>query len=172
MRHALTWALQDYAGALIIVSHDRHLLRTTTDAFVLVDAGRVEPFTGDLDDYRNWLNERQNSVKGGSARSNGGSAAERREQKRLEAERRNRLAAKRRPLEQRGRALEERLDRLSQSKQDIETALAEPDIYEDANKHRLKELLLRQGKVDQKLEQVEEEWLEVQEALETLDLED
>jgi ATP-binding cassette subfamily F protein 3 len=172
MRHALTWALQDYAGALLVVSHDRHLLRTTTDAFVLVDAGRVKPFTGDLDDYRNWLNERQNSVKGGSARSNGGSAAERREQKRLEAERRNRLAAKRRPLEQRVRVLEDRLDRLSQSKQDIETDLAEPDIYEDANKHRLKELLLRQGKVDQKLEQVEEEWLEVQEALETLDLED
>ena len=64
MRHALTMALQDYEGAMVLVSHDRALLRATCDRFVLVDGGRIQPFDGDLDDYRDWLASRRASCRG------------------------------------------------------------------------------------------------------------
>jgi len=167
MRHALTLALQDYQGALVVVSHDRHLLRTTTDAFVLVTEGRVQPFAGDLEDYRNWLNAGRRS-EGTAADQRAGSAAERREQKRREAEQRNRLAIKRRPLEERLRVVEQRLEQLNADKAELATILADPDLYEENNKPRLKSLLLRQGQLEGELEQVEAEWLTLQEALEAL----
>jgi ATP-binding cassette subfamily F protein 3 len=169
MRYALTLALQDYQGALIVVSHDRHLLRTTTDAFMLVADGRVRPFDGDLDEYREWLNERQRTAKDAAATDNAGnSAAGRRDQKRLAAEQRNQLAAKRRPLEQQVKALEQGMERLAAARADIVSALAEPAMYEDANKARLKGLLLQQGQTDRELEQLEEAWLGLQEELETV----
>jgi len=172
MRHALTLALQDYQGAMIVVSHDRHLLRTTTDEFLLVAEGRVQPFNGDLDDYRDWLNERQRTLSrdaASCATGNGsGSANDRREQKRQEAERRQQLAAKRKPLEQQIRKLEQRLEKLHTEQTRLQSELAEPALYEDANKNRLKELLLRKAQVDKELAEIEGEWMEVQEALEML----
>lgn len=171
MRHALTLALQDYQGALIVVSHDRHLLRTTTDEFLLVAEGRAQPFTGDLDDYRDWLNERQRAANRDPtprATGNGNSAAERREQKRLEAERRQQLAIKRKPLEQRIKKLEQRLEKLHGEQTRLSNELLEPSLYEDANKNRLKELLLHKAQLDKEVEEIESEWLETQEALEIL----
>ncbi|MFO1372383.1 MAG: ATP-binding cassette domain-containing protein [Candidatus Competibacteraceae bacterium] len=171
MRHALTLALQDYQGALIVVSHDRHLLRTTTDEFLLIAEGRVQPFNGDLDDYRDWLNERQRTANRDAApraAGNGNSAAERREQKRQEAERRQQLALKRKPLEQRVKKLEQRLEKLHVEQTRLHDELLEPALYEDANKNRLKELLLRKAQVDKDVAEIEGEWLEAQEALEAL----
>ena len=171
MRHALTLALQDYQGALIVVSHDRHLLRTVTDEFLLVAEGRAQPFDGDLDDYRDWLNERQRAANRDAAprnASNGNSAAERREQKRQEAERRQQLAIKRKPLEQRIKKLEQRMEKLHAAQTRLHDELLEPALYEDANKNRLKELLLRKSEIDRELIMLEEEWLELQEQLESL----
>ena len=171
MRHALTLALQDYQGALIVVSHDRHLLRTVTDEFLLVAEGRVQPFDGDLDDYRDWLNERQRAANRDAAprtAGDGNSAAERREQKRQEAERRQQLAIKRKPLEQRIKKLEQRLEKLHVEQTRLHDELLEPTLYEDANKNRLKELLLRKAQVDKDVAEIEGEWLEAQEALEAL----
>ena len=171
MRHALTLALQDYQGALIVVSHDRHLLRTTTDEFLLVAEGRAQPFTGDLDDYRDWLNERQRAANREAtprAGGNGNSAAERREQKRLEAERRQQWAIKRKPLEQQLKKLEQRLEKLHGEQTRLSSQLSDPALYEDANKNRLKEALLRKAQLDKEVEDIEGEWLETQEALETL----
>ena len=171
MRHALTLALQDYQGALIVVSHDRHLLRTTTDEFLLVAEGRAQPFTGDLDDYRDWLNERQRAANREAtprAGGNGNSAAERREQKRLEAERRQQWAIKRKPLEQQLKKLEQRLEKLHGEQTRLSSELSDPALYEDANKNRLKEALLRKAQLDKEVEDIEGEWLETQEALETL----
>ncbi|MDS4030309.1 MAG: ATP-binding cassette domain-containing protein, partial [Candidatus Contendobacter sp.] len=171
MRHALTLALQDYQGALIVVSHDRHLLRTVTDEFLLVAEGRAQPFDGDLDDYRDWLNERQRVAQRDAApreTGNGNSAVERRDQKRQEAERRQQLAIKRKPLEQRIRKLEQRMETLHGEKTAIENTLAEPHSYDDANKDRLKEILLRQGQISGELEQLEAEWLDLHEELEAL----
>ncbi|HRX63330.1 MAG TPA: ATP-binding cassette domain-containing protein [Candidatus Competibacter sp.] len=171
MRHALTLALQDYQGALIVVSHDRHLLRTVTDEFLLVAEGRAQPFDGDLDDYRDWLNERQRAANRDAAprtAGDGNSATERRNQKRQEAERRQQLAIKRKPLEQRIKKLEQRLEKLHVEQTRLHDELSEPALYEDANKNRLKELLLRKAQVDKDVAEIEGEWLEAQEALEAL----
>ena len=165
MRHALNLALQEYQGALIVVSHDRHLLRTTTDAFALVAEGRVEPFDGDLDDFREWLNSRQHESREMSEQR---PSELRKERKWQEAERRQQLAVKRRPLEKRIRELELRLDRLHREKVAMETALADGDLYAEASKDRLKELLLRQGRLNAELGPLEEEWLALQEELEAL----
>ena len=171
MRHALTLALQDYQGALIVVSHDRHLLRTVTDEFLLVAEGRAQPFDGDLDDYRDWLNDRQRAASresGPRAGGDGNSANDRREQKRQEAERRQQWAIKRKPLEQRLKKLDQRMEQLHAEQTRLHDDLLEPALYEDANKNRLKELLLRKSQVDKELELIESHWLEAQEALEAL----
>jgi ATP-binding cassette subfamily F protein 3 len=171
MRHALTLALQDYQGALIVVSHDRHLLRTVTDEFLLVAEGRAQAFDGDLDDYRDWLNERQRAANrdaGPRIAGSGNGAAERRDQKRQEAERRQQLAVKRKPLEKQARALEQRLETLHAEQRTVEIILADPASYDDASKNRLKELLLRKAELDREVAKLETEWLEVQEALEVL----
>jgi len=171
MRHALTLALQDYQGALIVVSHDRHLLRTVTDEFLLVAEGRAQPFNGDLDDYRDWLNERQRAANRDAAPSNasvGYSAIERREQKRQQAERRQQLAIQRKPLDQRIKKLEQRMDALHQEQKTLDTALADSASYDEANKNRLKKWLLRKSEVDRELAVLETEWLEIQEVIETL----
>ncbi len=171
MREALNLALTDYEGALIVVSHDRHLLRATTDAFLLVVDGRARPFDGDLDDYRDWLAERQKAAtpKTDAPREAGGlSAAERKEQKRLEAERRNALAARRKPLEKKLAAVEKDIEKRNAAKERIEAALAEPSVYEEVHKARLKELLREQAEALQGLEAAEEAWLELTEAIEAI----
>lgn len=171
MRHALTLALQDYQGALIVVSHDRHLLRTVTDEFLLVADGRAQPFDGDLDDYREWINDRQRTVSRESefpTANTGNSALERREQKRQDAERRQQWALKRRPLEQRLKKLEQQMEKLHTEQSQLHDDLLEPTLYEETNKNHLKALLLRKAQVDRALEEIESEWLEAQEALETL----
>ncbi len=164
MRHTLTLALQDYPGAIVVISHDRHLLRTTVDDFMLVAGGRARAFDGDLEDYRNWLNERQRATRSDKSTD----ANERRTQKRQEAERRNQLAQKRRPLERQVADLEKRMDRLNKEKAETENALAAGELYEDDNKEKLKALLLRQGRIEANLTRIEEEWLSLHETLETL----
>ena len=93
MRQALAMALQDFAGAVVMVSHDRHLLRSVSDALYVVHDGRLQEFDGDLDDYARWLD---NSAVKPAAITTGVSAAptaeERKQRKREEAERRTRLA--------------------------------------------------------------------------------
>ena len=172
MRHALTLALQDYQGAMIVVSHDRHLLRTTTDEFLLVAQGRAQPFNGDLDDYRDWLNEQQRAANRDAAprdANNGnGGAIDRREQKRQDAERRQQLAEKRKPLQQQIKKLEQRLEKLHSEQTRLQAELAESSIYEEAHKNRLKTAMLRKAQVDKELADIEGEWLEAQEALEAL----
>ncbi len=167
MRHALTLALQDYPGALIVVSHDRHLLRTVTDELLLVAEGRAQPFDGDLDDYRDWLNARQRAADPRNA-GNGNSAVDRRDQKRQDAERRQQRAAQRKPLEQKIKKIEQRMDQLHAEQQTLDAALADPASYDDANKTRLKTWLLRKGETDRELAELEEEWLALHEALEAI----
>ncbi|RFA24802.1 ABC transporter ATP-binding protein [Alkalilimnicola ehrlichii] len=169
MRHALTVALQSFEGALIVVSHDRHLLATTTDEFWLVSGGRVSPFAGDLDDYHAWLVERRAQTASASrqaepAGGSGRSAAERKEQKRQEAERRKRLAPLRKHLER----LDREIANLAGTLDELEQALAEPALYESENKARLSELLARQAELKPRQEALEAEWLEKQEELEAL----
>ena len=165
MRHALSEALQEFDGALVLVSHDRHLLRVTTDRLLLVNNGGVAPFKGDIDDYPAWLAEqnREQARRDAPDQSPNG-AVSRKEQKRLQAEQRKRLAPMRKRLTQ----LEKRMDQLSAKQAELEQQLAEPDLYNDDAKPRLLALTADKREVDQALAEVEAEWLEVSEELEHL----
>ncbi|MEH6575639.1 MAG: ATP-binding cassette domain-containing protein [Amphritea sp.] len=168
VRHALTLALQSFEGALILVSHDRHLLRNTVDEFLLVANNKVAPFNGDMDDYQQWLaNQRreQNQTSTSERENRSSSAAERKEQKRLEAERRSLL----RPLKKAIDKLETELETLTDQQQQVEAKLADNSLYDEANRTKLKELLDQQASIQQRSSAIEIEWLEKLEELETLE---
>jgi len=173
VRLALTLALQGFEGALILVSHDRHLLRNTVDQFLLVDDGRIEEFNGDLEDYHRWLAQQRREEQSRDreeSRAEGPrslSAAERKELKRVQAEQR----AKLRPLRQAVAKLEQRMEQLQTQQAEVETALADTGLYEDARKAELKDWLQRQTDISRELDTVEADWLEQQEALEVLESE-
>jgi ATP-binding cassette, subfamily F, member 3 len=162
MRHALTLALQDYAGALVVVSHDRHLLRSVTDELLLVIDGQAQPFDGDLQDYRAWLLERRSdSALSGGKKEAPHSATARKDQRRLDADRRARLQ----PLRTELAKLETALDRTSADMTRVETQLADPSLYLEAQKPRLKELLKEQTRLKQSLVATEDAWIALSEQL-------
>lgn len=170
MRQALTEALTQYEGSLVIVSHDRHLLRSTVNEFYLVHDGKVEEFNGDLEDYQKWLNELNTQLEcakkadNSTACNNENSAVNRKEQKRQEAELRQQAAPLRKKLTQ----LEKELEKLTASLTTLEETLASPEIYDAENKAKLTDTLAKQVATKRQLEEVEMEWLEVQEQLEVL----
>ena len=159
MRDALTLALQNYDGAMLIISHDRSLLRATCDEFRLVADGKLQPFDGDLDDYHHYLSE-QNSAAAKNA-TNPDSAPNRQEQKRRAAEQRQRL----RPLKQAVEAQEKSIAKLSAALDAHKTTLADPALYEADNKARLQETLTAQAETQKALDAAEAAWLEAAEAL-------
>ncbi len=164
MRHALTLGLQDYEGALVLVSHDRSLLRATADELWLVEGGTVSAFEGDLDDYA----RRLRSGAPAAEAAVGAPAVSRKEQKRLEAEERNRRFAERKPLETRIRSAEREVEKLTAERQRLEKLLAAPDMYGDGRKEDLKRCLLEQAAVTAKLQKAEEQWLMLSAELEGL----
>ncbi|MDE4011294.1 ABC transporter ATP-binding protein [Glaesserella parasuis] len=170
MRQALTEALTQYEGSLVIVSHDRHLLRSTVNEFYLVHDGKVEEFNGDLEDYQKWLNELNAQLEfakkadNPTACHNENSAVNRKEQKRQEAELRQQAAPLRKKLTQ----LEKELEKLTASLTTLEETLASPEIYDVENKAKLTDTLAKRVATKKQLEEVEMEWLEVQEQLEVL----
>lgn len=166
VRHALTVALQGYPGAVILVSHDRHLLRNSVDQFLLVANGQVTPFDGDLDDYQLWLSQQRLSQtrKDPLDEPASSSAQARREQKRAAAQIRQQLS----PLKSRINKLEQHLETLHQQQAALQTRLADNNLYEAANKETLKALLSEQQQVTNALTSAEEDWLSAQEQLETL----
>jgi ATP-binding cassette subfamily F protein 3 len=173
-REALTMALAQFEGTLLVVSHDRHLLRATTDQFLIVANGRLQPFDGDLDDYRQWLFATKLASKQASPGTvttedaTASVAGNRREQKRAEAEERQRLSALRKPVEKRIAQLEQKMATFNEKKANIDMRLADPAIYETENKKELMNLLAEQADCVKQLEQLESDWLEQQEALEQI----
>lgn len=165
MRHALTMAMQEYEGAMIIVSHDRHLLRTVTDKFFLVDHGKVVPFDGTLDDYRLWLGQQSKSTlaESGEKKADNNDDSQNKKQLRQDSAEKRRLL---KPLLNKLKKLEKQMEALSSSKASLEEKLADNDIYSEMNKDVLKSLLEEQGQVEKNLQQVEMDWLEVSEELE------
>ncbi len=169
MRQALTEALVDYQGSLVVVSHDRHLLRNTVEEFYLVHDKQVEEFNGDLDDYAKWLNDintqSNDNKNGGKTQSdNENSAQNRKEQKRREAELRQQSA----PLRKKTAEYEKQMEKLSAQLTQIERQLADSDLYEAKNKEKLTALLSEQVQCKKALEELEAEWLNAQEKLEAL----
>ncbi len=168
MREALTEALQDYEGALIVVAHDRHLLRATADELWLVLDGTLAPFDGDLDDYRDWVRARRTREDGDEAASTTDGTAARKAQKRAEALERQRLADLRRPLQRKIAEVEAQMQSLGMEKRDLETWLASADAYEESNKEQLIAVLERRGDLTWQLARAEEQWLELQARLEQI----
>jgi ATP-binding cassette, subfamily F, member 3 len=167
MREALAEALQDYGGALVVVAHDRHLLRATTDVLWLVAEGRVVPFEGDLDDYRDWVLARSRGG-GASADRPAPATPDRRTQKRVEAAARQESYARRKPLADRRAEIDREMEALAAERKMLDAWLAAPDAYSEENRDALKERLARQGELTWQLARLETEWLEVSDALEKL----
>jgi ATP-binding cassette subfamily F protein 3 len=164
MRHAMTMALQDFTGAMVLVSHDRHLLRTACEQFLLVLEGTAKTFDGDLEDYRQWLAQRPNEDRNEASETSElqHSASARKERRRNEAEQRRRLQ----PLRSQVERLEKTVDKLTQQLQSLEQLLSDPALYEESAKDRLKELLLEQGRAKQALDDAEQAWMQAHEELE------
>jgi len=166
MCHALTMALQSFSGAMILVSHDRHLLRNSVDEFLLVADGKVEPFDGDLDEYQQWLlkSKQDNSA---SKKSNDSDApkVDRKEQRRQAAEQRKQLQ----PLKKKVSKIETAIEKNETELSGIEEKLLDTTLYEAANKAELQQIMQRQGELKQHNEELEEQWMELHEELEALE---
>lgn len=165
MRQALTEALIDFEGALVVVSHDRHLLRSTTDDLYLVHDGQVEVFEGDLDDYQQWLSDLQrqeNQQDAPDKENNGNSAQARKDQKRREAEFRSQTQ----PLRKQIAKLEQQMEKLGTELAAVEEKLADSALYDISRKADLTLCLQQQSQAKSALEETEMTWLDAQEQLE------
>ncbi|WNJ96355.1 ABC transporter ATP-binding protein [Vibrio ruber] len=172
MRQALTLALQTYEGAMVIVSHDRYLLRATTDDFYLVHDAKVATFDGDLNDYYRWLTEQQKQQKQDkkeqtTTKDSQFSAAAKKEQKRKAAELRQQTAPIRKKLTQ----LEQQIDKLQITLNDTEQQLSDSSLYDAENKAKLTQVLALQAQSKSELEELESQWMEYQEQLEQMEQE-
>lgn len=159
MRHALNMALQGFDGAMVLVSHDRFLLSSVCEDFYLVDRGTVEPFSGDLDDYRNWILTQQSEEK---PVKDDKPKVDRKEEKRREAAFRQSVAPLKKALEKHEKAMENKSAELA----NVEVRLGDADLYADENKGKLLALLEEQASLKQAIEEHEMAWLEAQEAME------
>jgi len=166
MRQALTDALIEFEGALVVVSHDRHLLRSTTDDLYLVHGGKVAPFDGDLDDYQQWLSEVQKleNQPEETTKENSNSAQSRKDQKRRKAE----LRTLTQPLRKEIARLEKEMEKLNAQLSAAEEKLGDSGLYEQSRKAELTECLQSQAAAKSGLEACEMAWLEAQEQLEAL----
>jgi ATP-binding cassette subfamily F protein 3 len=168
MRHALTVALQEYQGGVVIVSHDRAMLRSTCDKFMLVADGRAEVFDGDLDDYKDWLNQQKIADKKKFELDvTSPVSANKVDRAQTKAERQARIA-ERRPLLKEVEQIEANMAKWEQEKTQIDHQLADADLYTQSDKSILQNLLKRQAELTQLLEAAELRWLELHEVLEAL----
>jgi len=163
MRYALIQALQEYEGAMVLVSHDRSLLRSSCDQLFLVHSGRVREFEDDLEGYTRLL-----AASAAQDLQASRDHVSRREQRRLEAEARADASALRRPLEKELHRLEQEIEQCSREKMRLENLIASPDLYENSRKEHLREYLLEQARVSKQLDRAEERWLELTSQLEEL----
>ncbi|MGK7294876.1 MAG: ATP-binding cassette domain-containing protein, partial [Candidatus Wenzhouxiangella sp. M2_3B_020] len=158
MRHALTIALQGFTGAVVTVSHDRHLLTETVDDFWLVADGGVRPFPGGLDDYRTLIGQPEEKPAGA------GSTANRKAERQRKAAERERV----KPLTNRIKKLTGEIERLEARKGELAETLADAGLYQPERADELKRLLAEDGEVKQRLETLESEWLAAEDELESL----
>lgn len=161
MRHALSLALQEYQGAMILVSHDRFLVRTTVDQLALVASGEMKDFEGDLDDYQKWLFEFRRQTIDANSTPIEKTEPSRKEQRQQDAIQRE----LRRPLLLAIKKLEDELDALQKQEAKIDSELTDTTLYEEQNKNKLKDVLLRQAELKKQLQKTEQAWLEASEKL-------
>ncbi|MDR3390931.1 MAG: ATP-binding cassette domain-containing protein [Sulfuriferula sp.] len=164
MRHALNLALQGYQGGVVLVSHDRSLLSTTCDSFMIVADGKAQIFDGDLGDYRDWLNQQRLQ----QANINP-DKIERRQQREQTAQERQARLAQRRPLVKELEKLDLQLPKWQAEKTGLDQQLADATLYEAAQRDKLQALLKRQGELANLIDEAEERWLNLHEQLAELD---
>ncbi len=180
-REALTRALAEFGGSMLLVSHDRHLLRTTVDSFWIVADGCVQAFDGDLEDYRDWLTQHQANARRedaatrqalrsevGAANDAETSTIDRKQQKREEAEQRQRLALLRKPLDIKLAKVEKELEQAQAKIAKLDALIADPDLYSEARRQERVTSLAEHGELTKRAGQLEEQWLELQTELEAL----
>ncbi len=170
MREALTIALQETEAGMVLVSHDRHLLRATCDELWLVADGKVVPFDGDLDDYAEWLNQSRAAEKAAgrekSQKRRESSTDSSRKQTSGAGEKSPAKQADRRPLQKESEKLEQQLAAWQEELKLLETRLADPALYASTDTRLLDDLTLRQSQLAQNIETAECRWLEIHELLE------
>ena len=170
MRQALSLALVDFSGAIVVISHDRHLLRSVCDELLVVHNGGVERFDRSIDDYSSWLKEQEAPAPDGAgsadSRSNTPaqvSQVDRKQKRRSEAEQRRQL----KPLSDEVRSIEKKMEHVRSELDRVEQVLADSEIYTDATrKEELTDLLREQAGMKAELERLEWAWLHASEALE------
>ena len=170
MRHALTLALAEFPGAMLLVSHDRHLLANTTDEFILVADGRAEPYDGDLDDYKQWLLSFKRDEKrrqggddeAGESPSAGKPVEDKKAQRRAAAALREQL----KPLTNKLKSIEQKMAKAEKALAALETQLADEDLYSGGQQDEITRLTKAQGETRETLDALEMEWLEISEQLE------
>ncbi|MEC5384547.1 ATP-binding cassette domain-containing protein [Uliginosibacterium sp. H3] len=169
MRHALTKALAEYDGSMVLVSHDRSLLRTVCDDFLLVADGKAQPFDGDLDDYLEWLSARRAREATANVDTQAASDKASRLQARADtaADRQAKLL-RRRPLVKELEKLEGKLAKLQEEKKQLDAKLGDPELYNGPDSKQVPELIKRQGELSQGIDEGEERWLEIQAELEEI----
>ncbi|WP_028383110.1 ABC-F family ATP-binding cassette domain-containing protein [Legionella moravica] len=141
MRSAIELALQSYEGALILISHDRHMLKTSVDNFYLVHNQKVQPFDGDLDDYYSWLQSKDVKTTTSSQSTND--------------------YKEKKVIQNRIKKLEQIIDQLQNEIKRLDTQLADPSLYENSNQqNNLNQLINQRDKFISSLHQSEEEWLD------------
>ena len=180
MRHALTVALQQFNGALIVVSHDRSLLANCVDDFWLVADGTVKPFEGDLDDYRAWCAQSWQLFKQSthdkksdpnSENSESESSQNKKEARQQAAQRRNALNAAQKPLKQKLEKLEKQLEAAQKENTELQNWLASEAAYAPEHKDQLANAVRRNSELTAQITELEEQWLALHEELETIERE-
>lgn len=167
MRHALTIALQSFQGALIVVSHDRTLLESTSDSLIYLNQGSLHHFNGDLNNYRQWrLSQEQNNAEFPQASTD---SVNRKEQKRQDAQQRQQRARQIKPLLMKIEKAERDIELWQKQQQQYEQFLSSEDAYLDENKTNLQQTITKLAEVKVKLAQLEEKWLEWQQQIEAID---
>jgi ATP-binding cassette subfamily F protein 3 len=165
-------ALQDYAGAIVLVSHDRHLLRNSVEQLLLVNEGAVEDYAGDVETYEKWVLSANSAeapkptAQQTPAMPDIEDAGDRKARRQASAERRAQLQ----PLKKTIRHLEARMEKGQQALEALQNQLADGDLYAQSAGDQLAELLKQEGQLKRELEEIESEWLEQQEALEALEV--
>jgi ATP-binding cassette subfamily F protein 3 len=173
-REALIRALAEYEGTMVLVSHDRALLRATTDRFLLVADGAIAPFEGDLDDYREWLLNRGKQRESPTQEASPIAASAPKKTSQAEARRdtaqtRSNLAGQRKPFESRLRRIETQLAKLTSDRDALKAKLSDPKLYESKDTAALQQLMTDEAYLTREIDMLEEDWLFQQAALEQID---
>jgi ATP-binding cassette subfamily F protein 3 len=171
-REALAAALAEFAGSMLLVSHDRHLLRTTVDSFWVVTDGAVWEFDGDLEDYQGWLAARHADEKieiTRAASTEIPASADRKQQRRLEAEQRQRIAAGRKPLEIKLAKIDTEMEKVRARLEALNGLITDTDLYSDTRRAERQKVMSEHGEVGKRLNELEEQWLALQEAIEAVE---